>query len=379
MQGVLDIDPATGTPRAVGSLDGFLTGPSEDGPARVALAYVRAHPAVFGLSAADLAGRCCRARLQPTSPAPATSARCSRRPCPVFGNGLKANVARDGRADQVQGSPGRTRSARRRHAPALGASAARARPRSRDVDGGAAAARRRPPDGAARATTFSNGDRAALVAVPDRRRAAAGLADPDAVRPRRSVPPRRRRRPPAGCSTAATWCSTTSARTSGRTTRARPRRAPPRPVDLPAGWLPNGARHACPGNNAHVYVRRQRRRRRAALARRCSPSSERHFQFPFHRLQRRTAAAVLAALHAARGTRPRRGLVAGRTASRTRRRSSTSSTPSTTTWPRRADRLHPRGRQLRGRRRRRRAGARPTTARTRPTACPTATTSTTRT
>src|SRR5437868_3567324 len=33
--GVLDLDPLTGTPRQVGRLDGFLTGPSDAAPAKI--------------------------------------------------------------------------------------------------------------------------------------------------------------------------------------------------------------------------------------------------------------------------------------------------------------------------------------------------------
>src|SRR5215213_6477095 len=39
-QGVVDVDPRTGTPRFVGRLDGFLTGPSATDPAEIVLAYV---------------------------------------------------------------------------------------------------------------------------------------------------------------------------------------------------------------------------------------------------------------------------------------------------------------------------------------------------
>src|SRR5262249_8551131 len=43
--GVLAIDGMTGTPRFVGRLDGFLTGPSRQAAAKVALDYVRANAA----------------------------------------------------------------------------------------------------------------------------------------------------------------------------------------------------------------------------------------------------------------------------------------------------------------------------------------------
>ena len=53
-QAIVDIDPLTGTPRLVGRLDGFLTGPSRATASAVALDYLRSHSAAFGLSAADI-------------------------------------------------------------------------------------------------------------------------------------------------------------------------------------------------------------------------------------------------------------------------------------------------------------------------------------
>src|SRR3954469_24580347 len=42
-QGIVDIDPLTGTPRQVARLDGFLTGPSRKPAVVVAREYLRAH------------------------------------------------------------------------------------------------------------------------------------------------------------------------------------------------------------------------------------------------------------------------------------------------------------------------------------------------
>ena len=53
-QGVVAVDPMTGTLRMVGRLDGFLTRPSDASAAQVAMGYVRAHLAAFGLVRADL-------------------------------------------------------------------------------------------------------------------------------------------------------------------------------------------------------------------------------------------------------------------------------------------------------------------------------------
>ena len=51
---LLQSDRATGTPRIVARLDGFLTPPSDRRPVDVALGYVRAHADAFGLDAGDL-------------------------------------------------------------------------------------------------------------------------------------------------------------------------------------------------------------------------------------------------------------------------------------------------------------------------------------
>src|SRR4029453_16256332 len=52
--GVVALDGRTGTPRVVGRLDGFLTGPSRDRGAKVALDYVRANAAVFQVDVSAL-------------------------------------------------------------------------------------------------------------------------------------------------------------------------------------------------------------------------------------------------------------------------------------------------------------------------------------
>jgi hypothetical protein len=104
-QSVIDLDPLTGTPRQVARLDGLLTGPSAASADDVALGYVRAHADVFGLSGDDLArlelvreyvdieGIHHLAFVQQVGGVP------------LFGNGLEANVTRDGRLVNVTGSP----------------------------------------------------------------------------------------------------------------------------------------------------------------------------------------------------------------------------------------------------------------------------------
>jgi extracellular elastinolytic metalloproteinase len=104
-QSVVDIDPLTGTPRQVARLNGLLTGPSRASVKSIALRYVRQHPDVFRLSASqvsalrlardyvDIAGIHHLSFVQKAGGVP------------LFGNGVKANVARNGRLISVTGSP----------------------------------------------------------------------------------------------------------------------------------------------------------------------------------------------------------------------------------------------------------------------------------
>jgi extracellular elastinolytic metalloproteinase len=95
----------TGTPRHVARLDGFLTGPSEDAPVRVARRYVARHAAALGLAAGDVA------RLEQTrsstSPAGVTHVTFAQTygGIPAFEGFVRVNVARDGRVVNVVGSP----------------------------------------------------------------------------------------------------------------------------------------------------------------------------------------------------------------------------------------------------------------------------------
>jgi len=93
-QGVIDIDPLTGTARTVARLDGFLTKASRLPAPFIALNYVRANPDVFGLDGAavdrlklrkdyvDIAGTHHLSFIQEVGG------------IPVFGNGIKANSPR---------------------------------------------------------------------------------------------------------------------------------------------------------------------------------------------------------------------------------------------------------------------------------------------
>ena len=101
----VDIDPATLTPRQVARSEGVLTGPSSAPPAQVALDYVRRHSGVFRLADADLAGlRLARDYVDLTGIAHLSWVQ-QVDGVRLFGGGLEAHVAPDGRLLSVQGSP----------------------------------------------------------------------------------------------------------------------------------------------------------------------------------------------------------------------------------------------------------------------------------
>lgn len=101
-QALVDIDPLTGTPRQVARVDGFLTAASTRPAASVALDYVRANRAVFGLSDADLATLVLRKDYVDVAGTHHLSWEQKAGALTVFGNGLKANVAKDGRGPGVR-------------------------------------------------------------------------------------------------------------------------------------------------------------------------------------------------------------------------------------------------------------------------------------
>jgi hypothetical protein len=72
-QAIVDIDPLTGTPRLVGRLNGFLTGPSKARRATSHWATSARIPMRSGSARPTSAGSHC-ARTTSTSPAPTTSA-----------------------------------------------------------------------------------------------------------------------------------------------------------------------------------------------------------------------------------------------------------------------------------------------------------------
>jgi extracellular elastinolytic metalloproteinase len=145
---------------------GFLTAPSEQRPATVALDYVRAHPARFGLDQRDLDRLQLARAYRSGSGAVHLQWEQFHRGIPLFGPGLRANVDADGRliniGDGAQPDP-RVASVE----PGLSAldallAAGRA--------AGAAVVPGRPsnPAGPERATRFANGQRASLTVFGER-------------------------------------------------------------------------------------------------------------------------------------------------------------------------------------------------------------------
>ncbi len=104
-QGIVDIDPLTSTPRQVGRLDGFLTGPSAASPRSIVLRYIRAHPEVFGLSDTDFKRLTLRKDYVDIAGTHHVSFIQTIGGVPLFGNGIKAHVTKNGRLISVQGSP----------------------------------------------------------------------------------------------------------------------------------------------------------------------------------------------------------------------------------------------------------------------------------
>ncbi|WP_306212721.1 M36 family metallopeptidase [Actinoplanes sp. RD1] len=161
VQGVVDIDRATGTPRRVARLDGFLTGPSRKKPEKIARDYLKAHTDVFGLSAAAVDALTLRQDYVDISGTHHLSFQQTVDGVAVFGNGIKAHVAKDGRLVQVDGSPIAALPA---SAGTAGITAEKARAAAvRDVKGDSAAKVTKRAADKVKTTTFTDNGTAKLV------------------------------------------------------------------------------------------------------------------------------------------------------------------------------------------------------------------------
>jgi len=161
MQGIVDVDALTGTPRRVTRVDGFLTSPSRQPAAQIALSYIRARADVFGLSSAEIDGLVLRKNYRDIAGTSHLSFVQQVGGVTVFGNGLKAHVAKDGRLIQVDGSPVANLPASL-GAPRLSAPAARDKAVA-DTFGSSKASVTRTSTAPNRLTEFSGGDQAQLV------------------------------------------------------------------------------------------------------------------------------------------------------------------------------------------------------------------------
>ena len=104
-EGVFETDPATGTPRVVARLDGFLTRPSSASPQQVALGYARRNASALGLERADLDGlRLTRDYTDTSGITHLIWAQAIDR-VQAFESGIYANVTHDGRLINLMGSP----------------------------------------------------------------------------------------------------------------------------------------------------------------------------------------------------------------------------------------------------------------------------------
>ncbi len=102
---LVDLDPATGTPRMIARLDGFLTAPSTKAPRDVVLDYVGANLAAFGLESRDLATLTARPTYVDVAGIRHLSWTQTIGGLDVFGHGLQAAVTSSGRLLTLGGSP----------------------------------------------------------------------------------------------------------------------------------------------------------------------------------------------------------------------------------------------------------------------------------
>jgi extracellular elastinolytic metalloproteinase len=104
-QGIVSLDPNTGTPKQVAKLNGFLTGPSRKAPAQIVLDYIRAHPEIFHLSDADLQTLRLRKDYKDIIGSHHISWEQWVNGVPLFANGIIGHVTKRGELVSIQGSP----------------------------------------------------------------------------------------------------------------------------------------------------------------------------------------------------------------------------------------------------------------------------------
>ena len=275
-QGIVSIDPLTSTARSVSRLDGFLSGPSGRPAASIALDYLRAHQEVFGLDAAGISKLVLRRDYVDIANTHHLSFIQAVGGIPVFGNGIQANVAGDGRLINVVGSPVSALPATA-GAPGIAADKARAAANA-SVEKTTKAATMTVVGGPRRTTRFSNGDQADLayfmtaggirlawqtLTAPDSRELYTSIVDAESgkVLYRRSL---------VESDSGLAWDNYPGA-AKGGTQKSRNLTAP--------GWLPNDSPRLA-GNVAHVYSD-VNDDNAAQATEEITPSGRRQFRFPF--------------------------------------------------------------------------------------------------
>src|SRR3954471_4031989 len=104
-EGFVKLDPVTSTASFVGKTNGYLTGPSAAAASDIGLGYVKANAAALGLSADGVAALALRRDYVDIVGTHHLSYVQQANGIDVFGNGVKVNVAKDGRIINVTGSP----------------------------------------------------------------------------------------------------------------------------------------------------------------------------------------------------------------------------------------------------------------------------------
>ena len=105
VEGFVTLDPLTGTVRDVGRTNGFLTGPSNATASSVALDYVTKNASAFGLTSQGLRALSLRKDYVSIDGTHHLFYVQKINGIPVFGDGLKVNVTKNGRVINVVGSP----------------------------------------------------------------------------------------------------------------------------------------------------------------------------------------------------------------------------------------------------------------------------------
>ena len=160
-QGVLNIDPLTGTPRQLLRTDGALSGPRGGARADIAQDFVRANSTALGLDAADLDGLDLQRRATTPGGLTVVHFRQLYRGIPAFDNDLRVAIDRAGRVVSVAGAP-RNDLAVDSVEPDISGAEALAR-LQRNVGVERSLPVRSGPTGARHTTTFEGGDFARLV------------------------------------------------------------------------------------------------------------------------------------------------------------------------------------------------------------------------